>query len=231
MEIERHSLPLVTNAVLPFTLDRTHTCLLLHDLHAPFADLEHGAMLREARRRGVTREFDEYRATFALIAPVIGQVLAAFRERRIPAVYSCLGYRAGTPPSGFQTATGWCWDLDGPDGAFPAAWTPLPDESVFAKPGWGALMDPAFRQYLAERGIASVVVMGTLFEFGVRQTCGELGDSGLGALVVSDGVAALTHAANARTSGDLAHGATKLRTSGELLDLLARLDAEERVLV
>ena len=73
---------------------------------------------------------------------------------------------------------------------------------------------------LEERDIASIIVCGTLFEFGIRQTCAELADIGIGTLVVSDGVVALTHTAAAATSGDIAHGLTKLRTGAELLDLL-----------
>ena len=227
----RHPLTLVTKAVRPFVLDRSHTCLLLQDLHAPFTDLDAGALLRTARARGVACEFDEYTDALRLIAPVIGQVLAAFRERQIAVVYSCLGYRTGQAPSGFQEATGWRWDLDGPDGAFPTAWEPLPGEPVFEKPGWGALLNTALRRYLAERDITSVAVLGTMCEFGIRQTCAELGDSGLGALVVSDGVVALTREAAAYTAGDIAHGMTKLRTAAELLDLLDRLDSEEYVVV
>lgn len=227
----RHPLPLVTNAVRPFVLDRERTVLLLQDLHAPFADLEDGALMRTARRRGVTREFDEYAETVRLVMPVIGAVLAACRAWRIPVLYSCLGYRAGQQPSAFQRAAGWEYDLDGPDGGFPELLAPQPGEPVFDKPGWGALMNPALRRDLAERQVASVVVMGTLFEFGIRQTCAELADLGIGTLVVSDGVVALTRASASATAGDIAHGLTKLRSGAELLDLLARLETEEQVLV
>lgn len=227
----RHPLPLVTNAVRPFMLDLRHTVLLLQDLHAPFTDLRDGTLMRTARARGVSREFDEYAATLRLVAPVIARVLAAFRASRIPVVYSCLGHRAGGEPSAFQAALGWRFDLDGPDSRLPDGLAPLPSEPVFAKPGWGALSSPRFRHYLTGREVASVVVMGTLFEFGIRQTCAELADLGIGTLVVSDGVVALTRAAAAATGGDIAHGLTKLRSGAELLDLLARLETEEQVVV
>jgi nicotinamidase-related amidase len=231
MPVQRHPLPLLTRATRPFVLDRAHTCLLLQDLHAPCADLADGALLRQARDKVLAREFDEYADAVRLITPNIMRLLIGFRAQQIAVLYSCLGYRAGQPPSAFQDATGWHWDLDGPDGAFPNGWTPLADEPVFAKPGWGALANPELPRFLVERAITSVVVLGTMFETGIRQTCVELGDRGFGVLVVADGVAALTQAGHAFTAGDIAHGLTKLRTTGELLDLLARLDTEERVLI
>jgi nicotinamidase-related amidase len=227
----RHPLPLLTRAARPFALDRARTCLLLQDVHAAFVDVEQGWLARRARAKVVAREFDEYTDTVRLIAPNISRLLAAFRRQRIAVVYSCLGHRAGQSPSAFQETTGWCWDLDGPDGGFPDGWAPLAGELVFEKPGWGALANPALRRYLNERDACSVVVLGTMFDYGIRQTCYELGDLGIGALVVADGVAALTHAGGTQTAGNIAHGAIKLRTTGELLDLLDRLDGEVRVLI
>jgi nicotinamidase-related amidase len=200
-------------------------------MHAPFADLENGALATLAARKVLAREFDEYSDTMRLIAPNVARVVAAARDHGLSVVYSCLGYESGAEPSAFQEATGWCWRLDGPDGTFPAAWSPAPGERVFAKPGWGALANPAFARFLDERGVANLLVVGAMFDFGIRQTCYELMDRGLGSLVVSDAVAPLTLAAQGHVSGNLAHGLVKLRSTAELLDLLAVMRREGEVLV
>jgi nicotinamidase-related amidase len=227
----RHPLPLLTQAVPAIQLDRAHTCLLLQDLHAPFADAAGGWLAARARAKVLLREFDEYFDALDLIAPNITRVLSAARGLGIQVVYSCLGYFSPGQPSAMQQAMGWEWNLDGPDGAFPSAWQPQPGEAVFAKPGWGALANPELVHYLRQHNISTVVVAGSMFEFGIRQSCGELADGGIAHLIVADGVAALTHVGRAYTGGSIAHGMTKLRSTGELLALFAELASREYVLV
>jgi nicotinamidase-related amidase len=227
----RHPLPLLTREVRPIELRPGATWLLLQDLHAPFADLEGGALARLAAGKVVSREFDDYFDTLRLIAPNVERLLSAARTSGLGVVYSCLGHERGKPPSTFQEATGWRWDLGGPDGRFPAAWAPASEEPVFAKPGWGALANPAFARSLAERAVANFLIAGTMFDFGIRQTCYELADRGIGALVVSDAVVPLTLPAQGHTAGNIAHGLTKLRSTAEVLDLLAVLRREGSVLI
>jgi len=227
----RHPLPLLTNEVPRIALNRQHTILLVQDLHAPFADAQNGWLARRARSKVLLREFDEYFDALDLVAPNIPQLLTSARTHGIGVVYSCLGHSPPQDPSVLQTATGWTWDLSGAAGAFPAAWQPQADEPVFAKPGWSALSDPAFVQLLDERSIQNVLLIGAPFEFGIRQTCLALADCGVGCLVISDAVIALTSAGQRQTAGEIAHGLTKLRSTGETLDLLAQLAGEETVLV
>lgn len=227
----RHPLPLLTREVPPLILRRGGSWLLVQDLHAPFADPERGALAALAARKVVAREFDEYREALASIGPNVSRLVAAAREHGLGVVYSCLGVAAGEEPSVFQRATGWCWRLDGPDGAFPDAWRPAPGEPVFAKPGWGALANPAFGHFLTERGVENLLVAGAMLDFGIRQTCYELMDRGVASLIVSDGVAPLTLAAQGHVAGNLAHGLVKLRSTAEVLDLLAVMRQEGSVLV
>ena len=217
----RHPLTLLTREVRPLRLRPGPTWLLVQDLHAPFADLETGTLAREAARKVVAREFDEFTDTMRLIAPNVTRMVAAARECGLGVVYSCLGHEAGRAPSAFQEATGWTWRIDGPEGAFPEAWRPAAGERVFAKPGWGALADPAFARFLDERRVENLLVVGAMFDFGIRQTCYELADRGLGSLVIADAVAPLTLAAQGHVAGNLAHGLIKLRSTAETLDLLA----------
>lgn len=227
----RHPLPLLTREVPPLSLRPSQTWLLVQDMHAPFADLEHGALACQAKAKVVGREFDEFSDGMRLIGPNVAAVISAARESGLGVVFSCLGSERGGQPSAFQAATGWCWRLDGPDGTFAAAWRPREGEPVFAKPGWGALANPAFAAFLEEDGIRSLLVVGAMFDFGIRQTCYELMDRGIGALVVSDAVAPLTLAAQGHVAGNLAHGMTKLRSTAELLDLLAVMRRDGEVLV
>jgi nicotinamidase-related amidase len=227
----RHPLPLITREVPALRLTRDHACLLLQDLHAPFADAPQGHLARRAREKVLTREFDEYFDALELIGPNISRVLARARELGIAVVYSCLGYLPPAEPSALQKAMGWEWDLSGEDGRFPAAWQPREGEPLFAKPGWGALGSAGLEPYLRERGIDTVILVGTMFDFGLRQTAGELTDRGFGCLIVSDAIAALTQVGRTYIGGNVLHGMTKLRSTGELLQLLANLDAQNAVLV
>jgi nicotinamidase-related amidase len=227
----RHPLPLLTREVPPLELRPGATWLLLHDVHAPFADPDDGALARGAARKVVAREFDDYAETLRLIGPNLTRLLAAARARGLGVVYSCLGHRPGEPPSAFQAATGWRWDLGGADGVFPSGWAPDDGEPVFAKPGWGALADPAFARFLIDERVVNVLVAGTIFDFGIRQTCYELADRGVASLIVADAVVSLTAATLSPTAGNVAHGLTKLRTTAEVLDLLAVMERDGAVLV
>lgn len=226
----RHPLTLLTREVRPLPLRPGATWLLVQDLHAPFASAD-GALAELAARKVVSREFDDYREALRLIAPNLERLVAAARAHDVGVTFSCLGYETGEEPSAFQEATGWRWRLDGPDGAFPAAWRPAPGERVFAKPGWGALANPAFVRFLEEREVENLIIVGAMFDFGVRQTCYELMDRGLGSLIVSDAVAPLTVAAQEHVAGNLAHGLVKLRSTAEVLDLFAVMRREGMVLV
>jgi len=191
----------------------------LQDVHAPFTDFEHGWLARRVRQKVLSREFDEFFELLAIISRNIPKVLGAARRLGMGVVYASLGHLDDNP-SVFQQATGWLWDLKGEDGSYPPGWEPGENEVVLPKPGWSALSNPTFASYLARNRLANVVVMGTMLDYGIGQTCMELSDRGIGSLVVSDGVAALTRAGQDWASGNLAHGLIKLRTTGEVLGLL-----------
>lgn len=229
--IIRHPLPLVTRETQPLIINRDNTCLLLQDLHTPFTDTENGWLPKRISEKVLDREFDEYFHLLDLVTPNIIKVLEAFREKSIPVVYSSTGYFSEEGPSVFQKATGWTWDLGSSLGNFPPQWEPLQTETVFSKPGWSALANPEFRKHLDETNISNVVVMGTMFDFGIRQTCVELGDVGIGSLIVSDGVAALTQMGQDYTGNSIALGLVKLRSAAEILGLLEVLFSEGSVIV
>ncbi len=227
----RHPLTLLTREVRPITLTRTNACVLLQDLHHPFADPVLGWLAVRAHKKVLLREFDEYFSELESVTLPITEVLNKARAVGLPVAFSCLGHRKGGGPSGFQVATGWLWDLDGPDGRFPASWSPVAGEPVFTKPSWGALANPEVDRYLSNAGLTNVLVMGSMLDFGIRQTCNELTDRDIGSLVVSDGVIALTSDARSAVTGNMGHGLTKFRTAGEVVNLLAELELVGSVLI
>jgi nicotinamidase-related amidase len=227
----RHPLTLLTREVPAIELWPEHSCLLLQDVHRPLADPDDGGLARKTREKVLAREFDEYFDMLRLVSPNFPILQQACRALGLPVVFICLGYDEAHGPSPFQDATGWTWTLDGPEWGFPEEWSPRDGDLVVLKPAWGALGSPQFSDFLVDREIESVIVAGTLYDYGIRQTCYELAERGIASLVVSDAVAALTHAGQAHTSGNLAHGLTKLRSTAELLDLLDVMRSDGHVLV
>lgn len=222
----RHPLTLLTKEVPALDLNLDNVCLLLQDLHAPFSDPEGGWLSSRARSKVLMREFDEYFDALELSTPNITRILNVARDLSLHVVYSCLGYRPPDCPSPFQIATGWAWNLDGSDGVFMAAWQPTGGEMVFTKPGWGALANPEFENFLYEGTIKNVIIVGVPLDFGIRQTCGELADRGIGSLVVSDAVASIILVGQTYNRSSMTHGMTKLRSTGEMLGLLSVLKAK-----
>ena len=227
----RHPLTLVIKETRPLNVTVENTCLLLQDLHSPFTDATDGWLVKRVNQKVLMREFDDYFHLLGLIRPNIPRVLEAARQMGIRVAYSCLGHNADESPSLFQEATGWTWNLDGPLGRHPEEWQPGVDEVVFSKPGWGALANPKFADFLAENNIANVVIMGAMLDFGVRQTCLELSDRGIQSLIVGDASFGLTDAGHTFTADAVAHGLVKIRNTGELLLLLKTLETEGSVLI
>ena len=227
----RHPLTLVIKETLPLNLTVENTCLLLQDLHSPFMDDENGWLVNKVNQKVLMREFDDYFHLLRLIRPNIPRVLETIRSMDIPVAYSCLGHFADEPTSLFQESTGLIWNLSGPLGRHPEEWRPDENEPVFSKPGWSAHANPKFAAHLAENNIQNVIVMGSMLDFGLRQTCLDLSDHGIQSLIVSDAAFGLTDAGHIFTADAVTHGLVKMRTTGELLLLLKTLEAEGSVLI
>ena len=227
----RHPLTLIIKETRPLNITVENTCLLLQDLHSPFTDDTDGWLVKRVNQKVLMREFDDYFHLLGLIRPNIPRVLEVARQLGIRVAYSCLGHGADESPSLFQEATGWTWNLNGPLGRHPEEWLPGADEVVFSKPGWGALANPKFADFLAENNVANVVIMGAMLDFGVRQTCLELSDRGIQSLIVGDASFGLTDAGHSFTADAVAHGLVKIRNTGELLLLLKTLETEGSVLI
>jgi nicotinamidase-related amidase len=227
----RHPLTLLTDEVPGIRLEPGRSCLILQDVHNPLADARDGWLARKAAEKVLSREFDEYFETLRLVAGNFRVLAEACRAAGIAVTYVSLGLPLNGHPSAFQKATEWIWDVDGLGWGFSDDWHPNTRDHIFVKQGWGALSSPAFRAFLSEHQIQSAIVAGTFYDFGIRQTCYELTDLGVSSLVASDAVVALTHAGQSHTSGNIAHGLTKLRSTAEILDLLKVMESVGYVLV
>jgi len=213
------------------SISKTNTILLLQDLHAPFADVSNGLLIKKAKAKVIMREFEEYVELVNQMTPNIPLMLNACREIGIPVIYSCLGIKGKEKLPPLLDAFGWDWDLQGPLGKFDPDWKPMDKEPVFVRGGWSALTNIEFLGLLENAKIANVLVMGTFLEYGIRQTTVELGDMDISSLIISDGTAALTRFSQDFTSDSIAHGLIKLRSTGEVLDILDRCKRESSVLV
>lgn len=227
----RHPLSLLTREVAPVALGLSQAALVLQDMHAPFADPRDGALAREARRRGVEREFDEYWGIVPDALANAARLLEAARSLGLAVHHVRWGHAPGEAPSDLQRAMGWTWAFAGGEAGVDERLTPRAGEGVYAKPGWGAWGSPGLRAALRDAQVATVVLCGLPFDFGIRHSAYEFADAGLRTLIASDATAALTAAAEAPTRGNLAHGTTKLRSTAEVLDLLARVPSETTVWV
>ena len=225
----RHPLTLLTDHVPAIRLEPGRSCLLLQDAHSPLADAEAGWLARRATEKVLSREFDEYFEMLQLISPNFAQLATACRHAGIHVAYVSLGMPLNGHLSAFQNAVGWIWEVDGPDWGFPEDWRPTDRDHNFVKQGWSALTSPAFSGFLSEHHIQSVIVAGTFYDYGIRQTCYDLTDNNIASLVASDAVAALTQTGQTHTSGNLAHGLTKLRSTAEILDLLEVMETKGQV--
>lgn len=227
----RHPLTLLTDEVPAIRLAPGRTCLILQDVHNPLADAANGWLARRAREKVLIREFDEYFNMLDLVSGNFRVLAEVCRQSGLDVVYVSLGVPASGMASEFQRATGWNWEVGGSEWGFPDEWRPIEGDRTFVKPGWAALTSPELTDYLRDREVQSAIVAGTMYDYGIRETCYQLTDLGIASLVASDAVVALTHAGQSHTSGNLAHGLTKLRSTAEILDLLEVIDDEGHVLI
>lgn len=227
----RHPFTLVIKETHPLTITAENTCLLLQDLHSPFTDADNGWLVNKVNRKVLMREFDDYFHLLGLIRPNIPRVLKEARRLGMRVAYSCLGYGTFESPSLFQRATGLEWDLTTSLGRHPEEWRPLDEEPVFSKPGWSALANLNFTTFLARNNISNVIVMGSMLDFGLRQTCIDLSDRGIQSLIVGDASFGLTDESHIFTNDAIAHGLIKIRNTGELLLILKTVEAKGSVLI
>ena len=70
---------------------------------------------------------------------------------------------------------------------------------------------------------------GNFLEYGILNTTFDLMNMGINTLIVSDAVTSLTYQANTFIKGSITHGLTKLRSTGETLELINNINANNLV--
>jgi isochorismate hydrolase len=102
---------------------------------------------------------------------------------------------------------------------------------MLSKPGWGASANPYFMGYMTEQKIENVVIVGSMFGLGVRQTSIEMADKGLAVLIASDAITDVSYSELQTGLLGIAHGLIKVRSSGEIVDIMERMNDYGEVVV
>jgi nicotinamidase-related amidase len=203
----------------------------MQDLNFPFTNIARGWIASKASQKEVVGEFDDYFAMLARIQTNVTEILSTARKKGIKVIYSCLGYHDSQLPSPFQIAIGGDWNLEGIAGTHIPQWEPKSTEIVFSKPGWGASSNPYFMEYIASKKIQNVFILGSMFGLGVRQSSIEMADKGLAVLIASDAVTDVSYGELHAGLLGIAHGLIKVRSSGEVVDIIKRMNDAEEVVV
>lgn len=227
----RHPLTLITRATRPIIVRPNNTCFLMQDLNFPFTNIQEGWVGSKAKRKEVIGEFDDYFSMIDRIQSNVTAILSTARNTGIKVLYSCLGYYDYESPSPFQKAIGGDWNLEGIAATHFQDWQPKPTEIMLSKPGWGASGNPYFMEYMAEQKIENVVIVGSMFGLGVRQTSIEMADKGLAVLIASDAITDVSYSELQTGLLGIAHGLIKVRSSGEIVDIMERMNDYGEVVV
>ncbi len=227
---QRTPLTLATPAIPPLCLCPHNTALLIQDMQYNLTHPQHG-LGRVSTERGVHRELAEYYRQLEAVVENILLLKDALAGRGMMVVYTCLAHALEQPPSPLQRALG----LLAPQGADEAQLqprlAPTRREPVFYKRGLNAFHDTELNTYLKEAGITNLMISGAINEFGIRASAGSAQDLGFAPLLISDGTASLTQAAQTRTLQELAYGMTKVRSAGEVLTYLTEMEEQGGKLV
>jgi nicotinamidase-related amidase len=125
------------------------------------------------------------------LGPIIGRAASlahAFRKRRLPVVLvNATGMAPGRTDAGF------------PKFAFPPDWTELipeleaqPGDCRISKQRWGAFLDTSLDDYLRQRGVSQIVLVGVATSFGVESTARSAYDLGYNVVLVVDAMTDLS---------------------------------------
>ena len=226
----RQLLTLATRAIPRMALRRENTMLLVQDMQRYFADRE-GGYARVAADRGISFEYEEYFRIIGQMKDNVRTLVDRCHELTIPVVYTTFAYEDERDISALQVGMGIVLDSMDPEAGIIDDVAPRFGEPVYPKTGFSAFTSFDFIDHLERRGIENLIVTGLHSEFGVWATAQQAQDFGLRPLLVSDGCASLTYTSHGQTMSRAPHALTKVRSTGELLTLLAGMDEDEPVLI
>jgi nicotinamidase-related amidase len=214
----------------PIAIDAEKSALIVVDVQRFFSEPHFlFAKFFEKLVPGVTTDY--FQRVNATVVPGIQRLLACFRARKLPIIYSAVGCRAADG----RDLPGWMRDfdevglqiygqrmtpsVDDASYAIDHRVAPLPGEIVLTKSSCGPTASTNLEQMLRNLGVRSLVVCGLTTAVCVTQTAREMADRGFPVIVAEDACTELSdesHRAALLTFG-LIFG--RVRPTGQIVEL------------
>lgn len=201
-----------------FTLARTYippvqlgggarVALVIVDMQYNDASADHGFGLALSQiEPGSMDYFNERNET--VVVPNIARLVEAFRERRIPIVYVCVGSDYSDLRDMPARHRAWIRRIERESGVSDILWSqnpayrvreefaPSPDDTIVKKTAFGAFTSSSIDETLRSLGVGTLVVVGIATNCCVSTTVRDAADLGYGVVVVEECTAdydAVTH--------------------------------------
>jgi nicotinamidase-related amidase len=194
--------------------------LLVVDLQPFTVDREVG-LGRIAAERGIATELAEYydQVDYALRNTV--DLVAAFRARGLPIVFTCLTAREGEVVAGQAAYISWLPSPGDRGANVLPMFAPASDEPILPKATFNPFASTRLETLLRERGVKYLVIAGVSASGAVYQTATDAADRGFGVLVVSDACPGDTYAIHDFCMTQLVGGLIRVRPTASVLEMLA----------
>ena len=209
-----HRTPFKNLVPPPPTLRLTErVALLVVDFQVFAADRSAG-LGRLAAERGLEEELEEYYEQVGCARRNVRDLLAAFRARRLPVLYSRRVAQPGTAPPWVPTA-------DDTTASVVPELAPLAGEVVVTRAATSPFAGGALDAAMTAAHVESLVVAGLILGGAVDCAVREAAERGRAVVLVADACAAETYALHECVSIQLGGGVVRVRSTEAVLALLA----------
>ena len=227
----RQPFTLFTNEIPPFLVTNENTIFLIQDFHNYFSNVHEGIIFKISDELYLNEELEEYKNLLLIAKKNIISILKFIRKyNNIQTIYTSLGYFEGEKNSIFLETLGWNLLLK-KNTLFETTLKPKKNDLIFSKGFWSSASNVTFVKYLKKRKISNVIISGNFLEYGILNTTFDLMNMGINTLIISDAVTSLTYQANTFIKGSITHGLTKLRSTGETIELINDLNTNNQVIL
>jgi nicotinamidase-related amidase len=218
--VHRTPMPNLMPPVPPFRLVDGPAALLILDLQ-PFTTDRRAGVGAIAAEHGIATELEEYYEQVDCAIANTADLLAAFRDRDLPVIFTCL---AASEPAGSDRGQaayiGWLPPPEDPAAAVIPRLAPRPSEPVLRKTTFNPFSSTPLESYLRERAVEVLVLAGVSAGTTVYQTAMDAADLGFGVLVVSDACPGDTYAIHDFFMTQLVGGLIRVRPTSAVLQML-----------
>ena len=194
-------------------LTEQRVALLVVDFQVFAADRSAG-LGRLAAERGLEEELEEYYEQVGFARRNVGDLLTAFRARRLPVLYS----RRVAPPG---TAPPWVPAADDAAASVVPELAPVASEVVVTRGATNPFAGGALGAAMTAAHVESLVVGGLILGGAVDYAVREAAEQGRAVVLVADACAAETYALHECVSTQLGGGVVRVRSTEAVLALLA----------